>query len=252
MRIVHITDLHLRQALPGTAAIPERRSRLMPALLDRAIAQIRGLRPDVVVCTGDLLDYPTDTAGQEAARGAARRDLVTIARALRRAGCPYVVLPGNHDLPDLTWDVFGDALRDAVIGDLRFIAFDDVEGDGHVPRRTGSERARFQDALQDASGPPQVHVQHYLVWPERNEGYPHTYVDGDHLAERIVQSGLVRLVLSGHYHPGVAPERLGDTWFATAPAFCEAPHPFWVYDLDGADLRWRAVEMAVAPPADGP
>lgn len=205
---------------------------------------MRALSPDVVVCSGDLLDYPAGEEEDPCTRELARRDLATVAEALGAVGRAYLVIPGNHDHPDLTWEAFPDAPRDVVIGGLRFLVFDDREGVSHVPHRTGAERRRLDGALADARSAPQVHVQHYLVWPERNEGYPHTYADGEELTEMIVRSGIVRLVLSGHYHPGLEPERVGDTWFATAPAFCEAPHRFWVYDLEGTELRWRAVEVA--------
>ncbi|MEQ9683700.1 MAG: metallophosphoesterase, partial [Rhodospirillales bacterium] len=59
-RILHLTDLHLRQSLSGTAKRPERLSRDMPAVLDRLAGRIDTLGADVVVVSGDLLDIPDD------------------------------------------------------------------------------------------------------------------------------------------------------------------------------------------------
>ena len=96
---------------------------------------------------------------------------------------------------------------------------------------------------QIAAPYPQIHVQHYIVWPPRNESYPHTYGDGEDMRDAIVANGAVRLVLSGHYHAGVEPFAEANAWFATVPAFCETPHPFWAYDLTGSDLAWTQYEL---------
>jgi DNA repair exonuclease SbcCD nuclease subunit len=58
MRLLHITDLHLRHHLAGTADKPERLSRMAAGLLGRLSRQIPEIDPAVVVITGDLLDVP--------------------------------------------------------------------------------------------------------------------------------------------------------------------------------------------------
>jgi hypothetical protein len=79
-----------------------------------------------------------------------------------------------------------------------------------------------------------------------NEGYPHSYGDAEWMLDEIVKSGRVRLVLSGHYHWGVRPFELGGVYFATAPAFAEAPHPFWLYEVgsDGVQLFEHRLEIS--------
>ena len=74
--------------------------------------------------------------------------------------------------------------------------------------------------------------------------YPHTYGDGEWMRDMIVGSGNVRLVLSGHYHRGVPLFRVKDTFFATVPSFCEAPHPFWIYELNGENVTPRQHTVA--------
>ena len=140
---------------------------------------------------------------------------------------------GNHDNRELTKHVFGHLPSDQVVAGHRVLCFWDEEGDDdNVPQRLGAERARFEAALADTAL-PQIHVQHYVVWPERNEGYPHTYGDGAQLRQQIVQSGAVKLVLSGHYHIGVPLFEEGGVHFCTVRGFAEAPHYYNLYQLNG-------------------
>jgi hypothetical protein len=81
------------------------------------------------------------------------------------------------------------------------------------------------------------------VWPELNSGYPYTYGEGAWLREQILESGRVRLVLSGHYHRGVSPFRENSTYFATVPGFAEHPHPYWIYEIDGHQVRHRQSQV---------
>jgi 3',5'-cyclic AMP phosphodiesterase CpdA len=266
MRIAHITDLHLRQHIAGTASIAERQSRRMAELFPKALAAIAARRPDVVVVSGDLVDVPDGwltgslTPEQSAA---ALADYRLVRGALDDTQLPYVVVPGNHDRDDLLWQVFDRSRVDVEIAGHRVVSFHDHEGAGHVPERVGDDRARFERVTGDTGvaspsthrvadvpthrGLPQVHVQHYVVWPEENREYPHTYGDGRSLATAVGAGGVVRLCLSGHYHRGVAPARYDvapNVTFATAPAFCVSPFPWWVYDLaDDAEVRWTASQL---------
>jgi hypothetical protein len=65
------------------------------------------------------------------------------------------------------------------------------------------------------------------------------------MREEIIASGNVRLVLSGHYHPGVPPLADKGVTFVTAPAFAEPPHRFWTYDLSGGDVAWQSHRLAL-------
>lgn len=238
MRIVHLTDLHLRCHLPGTSSIKTRRSRAMLAALARVAPRISALEPDLLALTGDLLDYPLEHAADPRFRSLALADLAALREALKPLACTQIVLPGNHDVDELCAQVFP-PMRECVVAGYRVFAFGDREGPGHVPLRCGQERARLEAALRQDDSLPQVHLQHYVVWPRLNEGYPHTYADAEALRQQIAASGRVRLVLSGHYHRGVAPTCAQGVWFAVTPAFCEAPHPYRIYDLADGELAWR-------------
>lgn len=234
MRIAHISDLHLRHHLPGTAEIPTRLSRQMPGYFAQALDQIQRYTPDLLVLSGDLLDFPFEGMDDPLLQSAGLADLRLIAGLLAPLRIPQVVVPGNHDHPALVEHLFPAGDGEITVGGYRILAFRDHEGPHHVPQRTGSERQRFFSALADRDSLPQVQVQHYVVWPERNAEYPHTYGEGAAMREAIIASGSVRLVLSGHYHAGVPLFADKGVYFATVPAFAEAPHPFAIYDLDDA------------------
>ena len=101
-----------------------------------------------------------------------------------------------------------------------------------MPRRFNPQRAQWEAALAQTDGPPQVHLQHYVVTPILNAGWPHSYEEGDDIARRTDEAGCVRLSLSGHYHPGTGLIRHRHACFATCPAFAIAPFAWRVYDID--------------------
>ena len=104
-RLLHFTDMHLRQHQPGTAGDPARLSRLMPAALDRLADRIKALAPDVVVMTGDVLDVPNeviigrtpDDRPLQSWIDDAVDDLVLVKDWFDGTGVAYMVMPGNHD-----------------------------------------------------------------------------------------------------------------------------------------------------------
>jgi DNA repair exonuclease SbcCD nuclease subunit len=245
MRIAQLSDLHLRHHLPGTASIATRLSRAMPDTFAQALAQIRALTPDLLVISGDLLDYPTDALDDPITQAQGLRDLELIAELLDNVSIPIALVHGNHDHPALTHQVFSHLPNDQIVNGYRVLTFNDNEGQNHVPVRVGQEQRRFQAALDDSTSLPQVHIQHYVVWPERNEEYPHTYGAGVEMREAMIHAGHVRLVLSGHYHIGVRLFYDQGVWFATARGFTEAPHPFFLYDLEGDRVTGRTFTLAL-------
>jgi DNA repair exonuclease SbcCD nuclease subunit len=244
MRIAHISDLHLRHHLPGTASLASRLSRSMPERFAQALEQIRALSPDLLVVSGDLLDYPMDALDDPVTQQQGRQDLELIAERLGTLSFPVALVHGNHDHPALIDQIFGHIPNDQVVNGYRVLTFRDDEGADHVPVRVGQEQARFLAALEDTTSLPQIHVQHYVVWPERNGDYPHTYGTGVLMRECITGAGIVRLVLSGHYHTGVPLFFDKGVWFATARGFTEAPHPFTIYDIEDDMVTSRTFTLA--------
>jgi hypothetical protein len=225
----------------------------MPHLLPHAVDDINKQRVDMVAITGDLLCYQYhDTIGAETpAQG--EKDLVFLADILDRLECPFVVIPGNHDREDIVFRVFGPFPEERRIegcriagrrnADCRIICFRDSYVKGDFPGRVESERGRLEHVLDDGDPTPQIHLRHCVLWPREEPEESDGYRDHHRLATRIAESGKVRLVLSGHRHKGFLPVRAGDTFFSTAPGFCESPHVYWIYELGADGLAHREREI---------
>ena len=120
-----------------------------------------------------------------------------------------------------------------------------------MPRRFDRERKLFLQLLNGDSTLPQIHLQHYVVTPELNEGYPHTYLEGQELRDRAVRSGRVRLSLSGHYHAGTELTRVDDCCFAVGPAFAEFPHAYRIYEVHADRVELAETALLDRPSAAG-
>jgi 3',5'-cyclic-AMP phosphodiesterase len=243
MKIAHISDFHLRLHLPGRSAVDQRLSRSIPQLLPQALEAIAAQKPDLLVVTGDLIDHPFEAMDSEENRRLGRLDLEWCAQAWRDFPCPVTVLYGNHDHPGLFKEVFVDQKIDQAVGPYRVLSFWDEEGESHVPTRQGAQWLRFESVLNDADPRPQIHLQHYLVAPRRDEGYPHTYDAKLELQQRIAAAGKVRLVLSGHYHPGEKLFEKQGTYYGVAPAFCQKPHLYRIYTLGGEKISCQEFSL---------
>lgn len=249
IRLLHLTDLHFRGAVPGTSEIAIRRSRLVPLLLDRIEAMLPSLSVDFVAVTGDLLHAPyglfrgANPFAMEALRPAVAEDYLALKARFDRWGIPYLALPGNHDDEESFAAVFG-GRREADVGGYRIVAFHDREGADNVPFRNGEERLRFHAVLGDGDPRRQIHLQHYVAHPEVDHPYPHNYGDAPALLEALDRSGRVHLSLCGHYHPGSDMLRQGASVHAVGRALCEAPHPVRVVSI-GADGAVSASEVTL-------
>ena len=150
VRIAHISDLHLRQSLPGTSRGNRRLSRRMVELFSRAIRRMAEMKPDMAVVTGDILDYPGYAYDDADMKRRALEDLHTVRDLLDTLGCPFVVVYGNHDHPDLTTEVFPLDGNDLHVLGHRVIHSTQRMLD-HVPQRMGLEREQTHRVLEDDS-----------------------------------------------------------------------------------------------------
>lgn len=219
----------------------------MPELLARLMARVPELKADVIVITGDLLDVPDEVIAGEspddrdlsAWLAEAEQDFRLIRESLAATGVPFVLCPGNHDHEALFSRVFPEAGAVADAAGLRFVCFWDELGPDRQPRRSGASRDLFDRVLtapeHDVS---QIHIQHYTVYPPiTSNGARYDYLGAAEIKDSLEASGRVRAVLSGHYHPGVLAEESG-VLYSGPPAFCEAPHPFRVYQVtDGSGIQ---------------
>ncbi len=241
MKLAHITDMHLRHHLPGTPPQAKRHSRDMPQMFAAALQQIVESGAEAIAVTGDLLDVPEfliapipDFPAVDEVDWQRRvlADYELVRSALEATGLPWMVLPGNHDHEGLMWQVFDHGADVLDVAGVRLVRFIDREHECHIPRRYDPSRRRWEQMLADEGGPWQVHLQHYVVTPPLNEHYPHTYEEGEHIARHTAASGRVSLSLSGHYHPGTDVVGRGGMHFTTAPAFCQPPFIWRLYEID--------------------
>lgn len=243
MRIAHISDLHLRHHLPIPDSPTGDLSRLMPEYFARALARIASLNPDLLVVSGDLVDFPFERSRDPAVVEQGRQDYLLVADLLAQAPCPLAIVYGNHDLPDLFHAVFPAAPTDQIVAGHRILTFNDHEAPDHVPFRAGHERTRFLAALAGDDLTPQIHVQHFLIWPELDDIYPYNYVDGAWMRDQLAAAGKVRLTLSGHCHRNLPLQYEQGVCFGIAPAFVDPPHPWRVYDLANGEIRSRSFAL---------
>jgi len=166
----------------------------VPDLLERAISEINGIDPDIVICSGD----PT-TFGF-------KHEYVTARGYLDQIACDsVVVIPGNHDSRNVGYvhfeDMFG--ARNSVLrrDGVTVVAVDSTEPDldhGQI----GRGRYRWIEEQFASSGPDdlRIFVLHHHLLPVPGTGRERNVVyDAGDCIECLQRAG-VDLVLSGHKH----------------------------------------------------
>jgi Icc protein len=180
-RIAHLSDLHCGGPY------------FEPNLLERAISEINELRPDIVICSGDLT-----TLGFKHEYEVARQYMDQIA-------CEsLVVVPGNHDSRNVGYvhfeELFGQ--RNSVLrkDGITIVAVDSTEPDldhGQIGR------GRYPWIEEELTAEPadlRIFVLHHHLLPVPGTGRERNVVyDAGDALECLLRSG-AHLVLSGHKH----------------------------------------------------
>jgi Icc protein len=165
----------------------------LPNLLERAISEVNDLRPDIVVCSGDLTTFGFTEEYHEA-KG-----------YLDRIQCEaFCVIPGNHDSRNVGYvhfeELFGDRNSVLRVGPVTVVAVDSTEPDldhGQI----GRGRYRWIEE-QFAEGEPKlkIFVCHHHLLPVPGTGRERNVIyDAGDTIECLQRAG-VNLVLSGHKH----------------------------------------------------
>jgi len=161
-------------------------------LLERAIGEINELRPDVVVCTGDLTTFGF------------RHEYLTAREYFDRLDCDaLVVVPGNHDSRNVGYvhfeEMFGE--RNSVLrkAGVTIVAVDSSEPDldhGQIGR------GRYPWIEEQFAQPAElkIFVLHHHLLPVPGTGRERNVVYDAGDAIECLQRAGVRLVLSGHKH----------------------------------------------------
>ena len=193
--IAHLSDLHCGGAY------------FVPDLMERAIADINALDPDIVVCSGDLTTFGF------------KEEYAQAKRYLDRLDCEaFVVVPGNHDSRNVGYvhfeELFGG--RNSVLrrNGVTVVAVDSTEPDldhGQIGR------GRYSWIEESFAGPAdlRVFVCHHHLLPVPGTGRERNIIyDAGDAIECLQRSG-VNLVLSGHKHVPYA-WRLEDLFIVNA------------------------------------
>jgi len=178
--IAQISDLHCGEP------------HFVPALLERAIAEVNELDPDIVICSGDLTTHGFKEEYAEAKR------------FLDRLVCDAVVtIPGNHDSRNVGYvhfeQLFGD--RNSVLhaNGVSIVAVDSSEPDldhGQI----GRGRYPWIEEQFERSADLRIFVLHHHLLPVPGTGRERNIVyDAGDCLECLQRAG-VDLVLSGHKH----------------------------------------------------
>jgi Icc protein len=179
-RIVQLSDLHCGQQF------------FLPHLLERAIAEVNELAPDVVVISGDLTSHGF-------------KDEYALAREyVNGIECEsMVVIPGNHDSRNVGYvhfeELFGERNSVLRLGGVTIVAVDSSEPDldnGQIGR------GRYRWIEEQFSDPAdlRVFVLHHHLLPVPGTGRERNIVhDAGDTLEALQRAG-VDLVLAGHKH----------------------------------------------------
>ena len=193
--IAQLSDLHCGQQF------------FLPNLLERAIAEVNELRPDVVVISGDLTSHGF-------------KDEYALAKEyVDRIECrELVVIPGNHDSRNVGYvhfeELFGQ--RNSVLrsGDVTIVV-------GRLDRarpRQRPDRPRPLPWIEEQFSTParlRIFVLHHHLLPMPGTGRERNIVHDAGDALECLQRAGVDLVLSGHKHVPYA-WRLEDLFIVNA------------------------------------
>jgi Icc protein len=192
--LAHISDPHVGSPY------------FVPNLMNRVIAELNELQPDVVVCSGDLTNEGY------------RQEFKNWIAYAERIQAPILTVPGNHDSRNVGYlhfeDLLGPRMWTEDVGNVRIVGMDSSEPD----LNEGKVGRMHYDWIRRAFEHPaalKVFVLHHHLLPIPGTGRERsTVMDAGDVLEVLTHAG-VNLVLSGHKHvPYVW--RLEDMYVANA------------------------------------
>lgn len=189
---------------------------------------------DLILCLGDLTDIEKDHR-QEIA------NLQAAAAIIHSVSIPTVCLMGNHDAfaftPEEFYDLLGGCKPTDRTAQGKSLLFLDTchfrSGRHYAPGDTDwtdtclPDPAALEAALAAATGEVYVFL-HQNIDP----GIPadHRLSNDSEVRRILAQSGKVKAVYQGHYHPGHQ-SRLGDIDYVTLPAMCEQERAYYIVEV---------------------
>jgi 3',5'-cyclic-AMP phosphodiesterase len=212
MLIAQISDMHIKARRKKAYQRVD-----TSAMLEHCVATLNGLslRPDVVVASGDLVDYGTI------------EEYELLRQLLSPIKQPLYLIPGNHDDRVAMRAVFSDhpylfqhdefVLYNVALGDLQLIGLDTVvpgKGSGFLC----ADRLKWLDEALSTCKNPTIIVMHH---PPFETGIAHMDLVGLEgkaaFVEVVKKHSHVERILCGHLHRSIQ-ARIGTTVAMTCPS----------------------------------
>ena len=179
VKIAHISDPHVGSV------------HFVPNLMNRVIAEVNELGPDIIVCTGDFTNEGF------------RQEYKTAAAYFQQFRPRVVAVPGNHDARNVGYlhfeEMIGPRHWRVELGGVVIVGADSSEPDlnhGQIGRE------RYAWIAEQFAEPAElkIYVQHHHLLPIPGTGRERNIVyDAGDLLELLIRSG-VGLALTGHKH----------------------------------------------------
>lgn len=211
--IAQISDLHLKAGNKLTYGVVDTLGALRRAVDHLNASQ---LRPDIVVISGDLVDFGRPD------------EYAVLHPELARLSMPYYLVPGNHDVREHLLAEFADhvylplcaaAPLDWVVEEhpLRLIGLDSTIPGAHGGRVLDSQMVWLDDVLARRPEVPTLVIMHH---PPFVTGIGHmdreAFINGAALEEVISRHPQVERLLCGHLHRPMQ-QRFGGSISCTCP-----------------------------------
>lgn len=179
IRIAHISDFHVGSV------------HFVPNLMNRVIVELNDLKPDIVVCTGDLTNEGF------------RQEYKTASAYIQQIHAPFVAVPGNHDSRNVGYvhfeEMIGPRYWGMDVGHARLVGADSSEPDLNEGQ-IGRERYAWLMEQFGAEADLKIFVQHHHLLPIPGSGRERsTVMDAGDVLELLIRAG-VRVALTGHKH----------------------------------------------------
>ncbi len=226
MKLGLFSDPHF---CPKDVTCGTRRPALSFGKIREAMEAFRAAEVELVVCLGDLVDECGTTEENIAAAE-------KLSAMIRSFGLPVFCVPGNHDYQNFTHEEFdrytgglcAPAVHHTDNGKVLIFLDANCADDGTVYRRdaldwtnaylTEEQRAILQNTLASDETKEAVIFLHQNLDPEVESH--HIIRNAEEVRAILRESGKVKTVIQGHYHPG-HDTVIDGIRYHTLPAMCE-------------------------------
>ena len=187
-----------------------------------------------VICLGDLIDKENDHAKEIA-------NLTSISKIVRDSGLPFICVMGNHDAfafeTDEFYRILGVCPPQIISADNKTLIFLDAchyrngkhytTGEGDWTNTFYPYTDTLRDTLSSVKGDIYIFIHQNL---DPNAEKHHLLHNADEINKILSDSGKVKAVYQGHYHPGVKSEH-GGIQYVTFPAMCETDGGYFIVEI---------------------